>query len=129
MKLIAVCLLGIFHLMNCFYFFVCLFCLLVCLLLFYDFVVVGFFLLLVCLQLHEQFFSYLAADTITGDRAANLDLCLALMAFSSEGSFTCHTYCATGPRFIRCHPKDRHHVPQWDSTPRRKDNQIHTLPL
>jgi hypothetical protein len=29
-----------------------------------------------------QFFSYLAAVTITGDRAANLDLCLALTAFS-----------------------------------------------
>ena len=36
-------------------------------------------------------------------RAANLDLCL---AFSSEGSLTCHTYCDTGPRFIRTHPKD-----------------------
>jgi hypothetical protein len=36
---------------------------------------------------HEQFFSYLVAVTITGDRAANLDLRLALMAFSSEGSF------------------------------------------
>jgi hypothetical protein len=36
---------------------------------------------------HEQFFSYLATVTITGDRAANLDLCLALTAFSSEGSF------------------------------------------
>jgi hypothetical protein len=28
-----------------------------------------------------------AAVTILGDRAANLDLCLALMAFSSKGSF------------------------------------------
>jgi hypothetical protein len=36
----------------------------------------------VCFQPHEQFFSYLAAVTITGDRAANLDLCLALTAFS-----------------------------------------------
>jgi hypothetical protein len=36
------------------------------------------------------FFSYLATVTITGDRAANLDLCLALTAFSSEGSFTPH---------------------------------------
>jgi hypothetical protein len=40
--------------------------------------------------------------TITGDRAANLDLCLALMTFSSEDSFTCHTYCNTGPPFLRC---------------------------
>jgi hypothetical protein len=44
--------------------------------------------------------------TITGDGAANLDLCLALMAFSSEGSFTCHTYCDTGPPFLRSYPKD-----------------------
>jgi hypothetical protein len=28
---------------------------------------------------HEQFFSYLAAVTITGDRTADLDLCLALL--------------------------------------------------
>jgi hypothetical protein len=34
---------------------------------------------------HEQFFSYLANVTITGDGAANLDICLALTAFSSEG--------------------------------------------
>jgi hypothetical protein len=34
----------------------------------------------------------MAAVTITGNnRAANLDLCLTLTAFSSEGSFTCHT--------------------------------------
>jgi hypothetical protein len=55
----------------------------------------------VCFESHEQFFSYLATVTIAGDRAANLDLCLALTAFSSEGSFTCHTYCDTGPPFLR----------------------------
>jgi hypothetical protein len=27
---------------------------------------------------------------------------------SREGSLSCHTYCDTGPRFIRSHPKDRH---------------------
>jgi hypothetical protein len=43
---------------------------------------------------------------ITGDRVANLDLCLALTAFSSEGSCTCHTYCDTGPPFLRPYPKD-----------------------
>jgi hypothetical protein len=43
----------------------------------------------VCLYLPEQFFSYLVAVTITGGRAAKLDLCLTLMAFSSEGSFSC----------------------------------------
>jgi hypothetical protein len=60
----------------------------------------------VCFESHEQFFSYLATVAITGDRAANLDLCLALTAFSSEGSFTCHTYCDTGPPFLRSYPKD-----------------------
>jgi hypothetical protein len=59
-----------------------------------------------CFVSHEQFFSYLATVTITGDGAANLDLCLALTAFSSEGSFTCHTYCDTGPPFLRSYPKD-----------------------
>jgi hypothetical protein len=54
---------------------------------------------------HEQFFRYLATVTINGDKAANLDLCLALTSFSSEGSFTCHTYCDTGPR-LRSYPKD-----------------------
>jgi hypothetical protein len=57
-------------------------------------------LLFVCFESQEQFFSYLATVTITGDRAANLDLCLALTTFSSEGSFTCHTYCDTGPLFL-----------------------------
>jgi hypothetical protein len=60
----------------------------------------------VCFELREQFFSYLATVTITGDKAANLDLCLALTAFSSEGSFTCHTYCDIGPPFLRLYPKD-----------------------
>jgi hypothetical protein len=67
-----------------------------------------------CMKPPEQFFSYPAAVTITGVRAANLDLCFALMAFSSEGSFSCHTYCDTGPRFIPSHPKDRQ--PQWIRT-------------
>jgi hypothetical protein len=47
--------------------------------------------LFVCFESHEEFFSYLATVTITGDGAANLDLCLGLTAFSSEGSFTRHT--------------------------------------
>jgi hypothetical protein len=33
------------------------------------------------LQPHEQFLGYLAAVAITGDRAANLNLCLALVSF------------------------------------------------
>jgi hypothetical protein len=64
------------------------------------------FFFLVCFEPHEQFFSYLAAVTITGERAANLDLCLALTAFGSDGSFTCHTYCDKGPPFLRSYPKD-----------------------
>jgi hypothetical protein len=56
--------------------------------------------LFVCFQSHEQFSSYLASVTSAGDRAANLDLCLVLMTFSCQGSFTCHTYCDTGPPFL-----------------------------
>jgi hypothetical protein len=41
--------------------------------------------------LHEQYFSYLAAVTVTGLQIVYLDSCLALMAFSSEGPFTYHT--------------------------------------
>jgi hypothetical protein len=37
-------------------------------------------------------FQLSSAVSIPGDRAANLDLCWALVAFSSEDSFTCHTY-------------------------------------
>jgi hypothetical protein len=59
-----------------------------------------------CFESHEQFVSYQATVTITGDRAANLNLCLALTAFSSEGSFTYHTYCDTGSPFLRSYPKD-----------------------
>jgi hypothetical protein len=64
-----------------------------------------FVCLFVCFESQEQFFSYLATFTITSDMAANLDLCLALTAFSSEGSFTCHTYCGWGPLFLRSYPK------------------------
>jgi hypothetical protein len=35
----------------------------------------------------------------------NLDILLALMAFSNEGSFTCHTCCDTGPPLLRKYPK------------------------
>jgi hypothetical protein len=65
-----------------------------------------FLYLFVCFKSRELFFSYLATVTIAGDRAANLDLCLAHKAFSSEGSCTCHTYCDKGPPFLRSYPKD-----------------------
>jgi hypothetical protein len=64
------------------------------------------FVCLFCFESHEHFFSYLVTVTITSDRAAHLDLYLALTAFSSEGSYTCHTYCNTGPPFLRSYPKD-----------------------
>jgi hypothetical protein len=46
--------------------------------------------------------------TITSARAANLDICLALTAFSGEGSFTstCHTYSDTGTLFLRSYLTD-----------------------
>jgi hypothetical protein len=62
-------------------------------------------IIMVCfdfLKPHEQFFSYLTAVTITCDRATNLDLCVTLIAFSSEGYFTC---CDTGP-FLRSYSKE-----------------------
>jgi hypothetical protein len=43
----------------------------------------------VCLfwfESHKQFFSYMATVKSTGYGAANLNLCLALTVFSSEGS-------------------------------------------
>jgi hypothetical protein len=61
--------------------------------------------LFVCLQPHQQFFSYLVAVIITTAENLDLHVCLALMAFSSEGSFTCHTYCNIGPQFIWSYPK------------------------
>jgi hypothetical protein len=65
-----------------------------------------FVCLFICFESHEQFFSYLGTVTIAGDRPANLDLHLALTAFSSVGSFTCYTSCDTGPPFLKSYPKD-----------------------
>jgi hypothetical protein len=58
------------------------------------------------LWLHEQFFSYVVAVTIAGDKAANLDLCFAPTAFGSDGSCTCYTYRDMGPPFLKSYPKD-----------------------
>jgi hypothetical protein len=58
-----------------------------------------FVCLFVLFESQEHFFSYLATVTITGDRAANLELCLALTTFSRDGSFRFHTYCDTELRF------------------------------
>jgi hypothetical protein len=65
-----------------------------------------FVCLFICFESHEQFFSYLATVTNTGDGAANLDRCLAFTAFRSEAYFTCNTYCDTGPPFLRSYLKD-----------------------
>jgi hypothetical protein len=64
--------------------------------------------LFVCLKPHEQFFSYLAAVTITGDMAANLGLWSALRAFEEGGIFIVPHLLRHGPGFIQSHPKDRH---------------------
>jgi hypothetical protein len=61
-----------------------------------------FVCLFVSFESHEQFFSYLATVTITGNKAANLDLCLALTAFGSEVSLRA-TPTAT---LDRSYPKD-----------------------
>jgi hypothetical protein len=45
---------------------------------------IDLFCLFVCFESHEQFFSYLATVTIAGDRAANLDLCLALTVLAVQ---------------------------------------------
>jgi hypothetical protein len=87
------------------------------------------FCLFVCFLLHEQFFSYLAAVTITGDGAANLDLCLALTLLAMRDRL-CATLTATWNLglygLIR---KTGTNVPRWDSNTGRKDNQIFTQPL
>jgi hypothetical protein len=67
---------------------------------------VGIFVCLFVLSRRSNFSGFLATVTITNDRAANLDLCLALTAFSSEGSFMQHTNCDKGPLFLRSYPKD-----------------------
>jgi hypothetical protein len=51
--------------------------------------------LLVCLQPHDQFSSYLVNVTITGDKVVTLDLYLTLMAFSIECSFFVSTPAGT----------------------------------
>jgi hypothetical protein len=61
----------------------------------------------VCLYPSEQVFSHSADVTFTDDRIADFDLCLACLALSSEGSFTCHTFCDIKARVIQSHTKGR----------------------
>jgi hypothetical protein len=76
--------------------------------------------LFVCLYPPEQFFSYPAAVTINGDRAANLGRCSALRAFEQGGIFIVLHLLRHGTSV----QKTGTHVPQWDSIPRLKDHQI-----
>jgi hypothetical protein len=70
--------------------------------------IVRFYKSCFCLQMHRQFFSYLAHATITGDNlAANLDPCVAITAFRSKGSLSCDM----GPRLIWSHLKGWHQRP------------------
>jgi hypothetical protein len=64
-----------------------------------------FVCLTVSLYPHKQFFSCLV--TTTGDMAANLNLCFALMAFGCEGSFTYHICCDTEPPYLRSYSRDQ----------------------
>jgi hypothetical protein len=44
---------------------------------------------------------------------------------SREGSLSCHTYCDTGPRFIRSHSKDRHLRPTVGFEPPTQGSSDH----
>jgi hypothetical protein len=79
-----------------------------------------------CLEPHKQFFSCPAAVPIIGDKAANLNLRFALLAFRSKNSFTCHTCCDL--YMISFEGVALALVPQWDSNRRCKDQHIFMLP-
>jgi hypothetical protein len=81
-----------------------------------------------CLYPSKQFFSYPATVTITGDMAANLDLCLALLAvwiFFLRAT-PAATWDLSLDDFIQT---TRSLVPEWDSNPRRKDHLVFTPSL
>jgi hypothetical protein len=67
---------------------------------------------LFCLKPHKQFFTYLTVVTVTGERAVNLDLCLALMALLIATAATTRDLDLYG--LIR---KTSTQVPQTDSNP------------
>jgi hypothetical protein len=78
-------------------------------------------------HLYENYIEqWIKIKCITGDRTANSDLCFALIAFCSEGSFSCqHQSTANWDLglygLIR---KTCTHVPQWDSNRERKDHHV-----
>jgi hypothetical protein len=55
----------------------------------------------------SRIFHYIYGDvTFTGEGMQTIGLCSALRTFEQGGgSLSCHTYCDTGPRFFRSHPK------------------------
>jgi hypothetical protein len=55
----------------------------------------------------SNFQLYMAVVIITGKklRAAYLDVCLAITAFSSESFCMCHTCCDAAPPFLMAYPK------------------------
>jgi hypothetical protein len=78
------------------------------------------------LQPHEQFFSYLEAVTITGDRAASKFW----PKLGTRGLWAGRDLYRATPTATRdlglygLIQKTGTHVPQWDSNPQRKDHQI-----
>jgi hypothetical protein len=70
--------------------------------------------LFVCLWPLKQFFSYLLAVTITGDRAANLELCLALVAFISEVLLLVTPTATLDLGLYDLIQRTGPHIPPWD---------------
>jgi hypothetical protein len=70
--------------------------------------------LFVCLFAYSRTSNFLAIWRMS---LPGTGLHLDLMAFSSEGYLTCHTYCNTGPRFIRSHLKDQYPRPTMGFEP------------
>jgi hypothetical protein len=77
----------------------------------------------------EQFFSYLVAVSITSDRAENIDLCLACMAFNGDKFLRATSAATQDFRLYDLIQRSGAHVPQRDSNPRQKDHQIFTPSL
>jgi hypothetical protein len=89
-----------------------------------------FICLFVCLfvpQPHKQFSSYLSAVIIIGDRAIDLHLCLAVLAFSHEGFLRATPTATRDLGLYGLMRKTDTHVAQWDSNPRCKDYLIYKV--
>jgi hypothetical protein len=71
--------------------------------------------------------SNFSAVTFTVDTAANLDLCLALIGFSCEGSFICHTCCEMGRASIFRGISERPVIIASQCRNPAKDQSLHIL--